>query len=290
MLIVYFFFYLNINNLKLFCFFTLTIIFRFLLLSLLFLGSNFLNIINLLVLTTIGTKEYLIVNDVMRTEDPSSRHTDIMHKDMAIEPQIECLRVRSLRESKDIDRHRDSSDDGANDIEFELGPKALLAVVNNEDIDGDDRVIAANEDKHEGAEYAEGGVGERGRRAESDADGSEDAEEDKVELAQLGALVEGVVGVGDLVADEGEGDESEVEKSDVGVYGLVKAAEEVEEDGGRHGAHAGDVDAEVPEVVDGPAGRENKLEGVDLDPDHDEKGGEVCPDVYGLVVVLEGAV
>ena len=231
----------------------------------------------------------LVVDDVVSTEDPGREHADQMHQDVAVEPQIKGARVGSLREPEEVDGDSDTRDDGPDDVKLQPGGDLLLAVVNNEDVDGDDGVVEPDEDEHESAEDAEGGVCQRGGRAEGDADGSKDGEQGKVELAQAGALVEGIVGVGDLVADEGEGDEGEVEHGDVGVDDLVEAAERVEEDRGRHGAHGRDVDAEVPEVVDGPVVWEHGLEGVELDAQHHEEGDEVGPDVHGFVVILEGA-
>lgn len=244
-------------------------------------------LLRFLLLLIIFSEENLIVDDVMSAEDPLCGHADEVHQDVAVEPHVERFWVRPLREPEKVNRDCASRDDGADDVEFQSRRDVLLAVICDEDVDRDDRVVEPDDDEHERADDAERGVGERGGRAEGDADCCEDDEEGKVELAERGALVEGVVCVGDLVSDEGERDESEVEEGDVGVYGLVEAAEGVEEDGGCHGADCGDVDAEVPEVVDGPACGEDELERVDLDAEHHEEGDEVGPDVDGLVVVLK---
>lgn len=241
------------------------------------------------VLCLLSGKECLVVDDVVRAEHPRGKHADEVHQDVTVEPHVKGPRERPLGEPEKVNRNSDSSDNCAKDVESQPGREVLLAMVDNEDVDRDDRIVEADDNEHESADDAECRVRQRRRCAERNSDSSENGNEHKVELAQVRAIVERIVCVRDLVSDERERDECEVEKSNVGIDGHVETAEGVEEDGGRHGTDAGDVYAKVPEVVDGPVRREDKLECVDLDTEHYEKGDEMGPDVHGFVVVLKRA-
>lgn len=252
-------------------------------------SSSIVLLLFISVLCLLSSKECLVVDDVVRAEHPRGKHADEVHQDVTVEPHVKGPRVRPLGESEKVNRNSDPSDDCPNDVESQPGREVLLAMVDNEDVDGDDRVVEADDNEHESADDAECRMCQRRRCAECNADSSEDGNERKVELAQVRAIVERIVRVRDLISDKSECDECEVEKSNVSIDGHVETAEGVEEDGGRHGADAGDVYAKVPEVVNGPVRREDKLERVDLDAEHYEKSDEVSPDVHGFVVVLERA-